>query len=203
MEFSVKHGQARKQKTACLIVGVHAGRTLSERAADLDKASRGALTRLVQRGDVSGKVGEALMVPEVGGIDAERVLLLGVGKREGVSAEEYQKLISKAAETLKAASLRSGMSSLLDVTVKGRDLRWVVDQHVSIFAAQAYKYTEFKSKPDGHGLTRLALLVDEKSMTDVRAALAVARGKVTGTNLLKDLANRPANHCTLREARHG
>ncbi len=196
MEFSVKHGVARKQKTACLIVGVHAGRTLGERAADVDRASRGALTRIVQRGDVSGKVGEALLLPDVSGIDAERVLLLGIGKREGIAAEEYQKLLSKAAETLKGASLRSGMSTLLDVTVKGRDLRWVVDQHVTIFAASSYRYTVFKSKSDKHGLSRLALLVDEKTVTEVRAALAVARAKVTGMKLLKDLANRPANHCT-------
>ena len=197
MEFSVKHGAARKQKTACLIVGVHAGRTLSERAADLDKASRGALARIVQRGDVSGKVGEALLLPDVSGIDAERVLLVGIGKREGIAAEEYQKLLGKAAETLKGASLRSGMSTLLEVTVKGRDLRWVVDQHVTAFAASSYRFTEFKSKPDSaHILTRMALLVDEKAVTDVRAALAVARAKVTGMNLLKDLANRPANHCT-------
>jgi leucyl aminopeptidase len=196
MEFSVKHGVARKQKTACLIVGVHAGRTLSERATDLDKASRGALMRIVQRGDVSGKVGEALMLPDVSGIDAERVLLLGIGKREGISAEDYQKLVAKAAETLKGASLRNGMSTLLDVTVKGRDLRWVVDQHVTAFAASSYRYTEFKSKAENHALTRMALLVDEKTVTEVRAALAVARAKVTGMNLLKDLANRPANHCT-------
>ena len=196
MEFSVKHGQARKHKTACLMVGVHAGRTLSERAVDLDKAARGALTRIVQRGDVSGKVGEALLLPEVSGIDAERVLLLGIGKREGIAAEEYQKLLAKAAECLKGAALRSAMSTLLEVTVKGRDLRWVVDQHVAIFAAQAYRFNEFKSKPASPGLTRLALLVDEKTVTDVRAALSIARGKVSGTNFMKDLANRPANHCT-------
>ena len=196
MEFSVKHGQARKHKTACLIVGVHTGRTLSERASNLDKAARGALTRIVQRGDVSGKVGEALLLPDVSGIDAERVLLLGIGKREGIAAEEYQKLLAKAAECLKGAALRSGMSTLLEVTVKGRDLRWVVDQHVAVFAAHAYRFNEFKSKPASPGLTRLALLVDEKLVTDVRAALTIARGKLSGTNFMKDLANRPANHCT-------
>ena len=196
MEFSVKHGQARKHKTACLMVGVHAGRILSERATDLDKAARGALTRIVQRGDVSGKVGEALLLPDVSGVDAERVLLLGIGKREGISAEEYHKLLAKAAECLQGASLRSGMSSLLEVTVKGRDLRWLVDQHVAVFAAHAYRFNEFKSKPASPGLTRLALLVDEKTVTDVRAALSIARGKVSGTNFMKDLANRPANHCT-------
>ena len=55
MEFSIKRGAPRKQKTACIIVGVHTGGILSRSAEDLDKASRGALRRIVQRGDISGK----------------------------------------------------------------------------------------------------------------------------------------------------
>ena len=196
MEFSVKHGPARKHKTLCIIVGVHVGRILSERAGDLDRASRGTLTRIVARGDLSGKVGECLLLPEVSGIDAERVLLVGLGKREGIVPEDYHKLLGKAVEALKAASLRNATSTLLDVTVKGRDLRWLVDQHLSSFAASTYRFTEFKSKAEGHGLTRVTLLVDEKAVTDTRAALALARAKVSGTNFMKDLANRPANHCT-------
>ena len=196
MEFSVKHGLARKHKTPCIIVGVHVGRALSERAADLDRASRGALTRIVARGDVSGKVGECLLLPDVSGIDAERVLLVGLGKREGIGPEDYRKLLGKAVEALKAASLRNAISTLLEVTVKGRDLRWLVDQHVACFAASTYRYAEFKSKPEGHGLTRVTLLVDEKAVTATRAALGLARAKVSGMNFMKDLANRPANHCT-------
>ncbi len=196
MEFSVKHGLGRKHKTPCIIVGVHVGRALSERAVDLDRASRGALTRIVARGDVSGKVGECLLLPDVSGINAERVLLVGLGKREGVGPEDYHKLLSKAVEALKAASLRNAISTLLEVTVKGRDLRWLVDQHVVCFAASTYRYTEFKSKPESHGLTRVTLLVDEKAVTATRAALGLARAKVSGMNFMKDLANRPANHCT-------
>ena len=196
MEFSVKHGPARKHKTPCIIVGVHVGRALSERAADLDRAARGALTRIVARGDLSGKVGECLLLPDVSGIDAERVLLVGLGKREGIGPEDYHKLLSKAVDALKAAALRNATSTLLDITVKGRDLRWLVDQHLSCFAASTYRFTEFKSKPEGHGLTRITLLVDEHAVTDTRAALGLARAKVSGMNFMKDLANRPANHCT-------
>ena len=196
MEFSVKHGATRKHKTACLIVGVHAGRSLSARAAELDRASRGALTRVVQRGDLSGKVGECLLLPDVSGIDAERVLLVGIGKREGVSAEDYRKLVGKAAEALKSAAVRNATSTLLEIMVKDREPRWRIDQHVSIFAAGNYRYTEFKSKPGNHALSRVTLLVAEDAISETRAALAVARAKVSGMNFMKDLANRPANHCT-------
>ena len=45
MEISVKRGHAHEQKTACLIVGVHAGKRLGSAAEAIDKATRGAVSR--------------------------------------------------------------------------------------------------------------------------------------------------------------
>lgn len=197
MEFSVKHGAARKLKTACLVVGVYAGKTLGEWAADLDRGARGALARVVNRGDVSGKPGECLLLPDVAGIDAERVLLVGVGKREGLSPEEYVKLLGKAAEALKAAHVKNAVSTLQSLVVKGRDAAWVVEQHVLVFGASAYRYTEFKSKAEGgQGLARLTFLADEAAVASQRSAVALARAKLNGIEFMKGLANRPANRCT-------
>jgi hypothetical protein len=44
MEISVKRGHPQEQKTACLIVGVHAGKKLSSAAEAIDKALGGTLT---------------------------------------------------------------------------------------------------------------------------------------------------------------
>ena len=196
MEFSVKRGSARKQKSGCLIVGVHAGKTLGAHAADLDKAARGALNRVVQRGDVGGKAGEAIMLPDVPGIDAERVLLVGTGKRDGIDPSDFLKLLGRAAELLKASGVRNATSTLQDVVVKDRDLQWKLDQHVLTFAASAYRFDEFKSRPENSALSRLAFLAADDDAPVVRAALRRSRAQATGIALTKNLANRPANLCT-------
>lgn len=196
MEFAVKRGQARKQKTTCLIVGVQAGKTLTASALDLDRASRGALSRIVQRGDIHGKPGECVLLPDVAGIAAERVLMVGVGKSDGIGAADYRKLLAKTADAVRSFKLKSVISTLQDISVKGEDLQWKLDQHALVFAASGYRYDEHKSKPEGHGLARVGFLASEEDAPALRAALNQARAKVTGVELAKSLANRPGNLCT-------
>ena len=124
------------------------------------------------------------------------MLLVGVGKRDGIDASDYRKLLAKAAETLKSIAVRNAVSALLDLVVKDRDLGWRIEQHVLSFAASGYRFTEFKSKPEHAAMNRVGLLCGEPEIGTARAALARARGIVGGLELMKDLANRPANECT-------
>ncbi len=196
MEFSIKRGTPRTQKTACVIAGVHAGKILSDGAQDLDRASRGTLQRIVQRGDVTGKAGEHVLLPEVSGIAAERVLLTGVGKRSGVTPGEYRQLLGKAAAALKSYKVRNAVSTLLAVKVKDRDLQWKLEQQVLAFSAAAYRFDDHKSKPTAERPRRLAFLIDDGEIADARRALKVSRAKASGISFMKDLANRPGNLCT-------
>ncbi|MEX2480347.1 MAG: leucyl aminopeptidase [Gammaproteobacteria bacterium] len=196
MDFSVKRGTPQNQKTACLMVGVHTGKVLSAAAAEIDKSLRGLITRLVQRGDIAGKAGDTLLLPEATGIEAERVLLVGCGRRNGADADDYRKIVKGAAEALKSYKLRSAVSTLLDIDVKDHDIGWKVDQHARTVGNAAYRFDEHKSKPHGRGPARLGLLASDEQAAAVREALRRARALNEGTKLARDLANRPGNVCT-------
>ena len=186
MEFSVKRGLPQKQKSACLIVAVHGGKHLSAAATALDKPLRGALSRVVQRGDVGAKPGDTLLLPDVHGIEAERVLLVACGRRDGISAGDYAKAVRSAAAALKTHKLRSAVSALLEVEVKGHDLAWKVDQHARAAAAAAYRFDEHKSKPGGAVPSRLGLLASDDDAPAVREALRRARALADGLKLARD-----------------
>ncbi|MGE0486624.1 MAG: leucyl aminopeptidase [Gammaproteobacteria bacterium] len=196
MEFSVKRGLPQKQKSACLIVAVHGGKHLSATASALDKPLRGALSRLVQRGDVGAKPGDTLLLPDVHGIDAERVLLVACGRRDGITAADYVKAARAAATALRTHKLRSAVSTLLEVEVKGHDLAWKVEQHARAAAAAAYRFDEYKSKPGSTAPSRLGFLVGDEDAPAVREALRRARALAEGLKLARDLGNRPGNVCT-------
>ena len=68
MDFSIKRGPINTQKTACLVLGVNTGKSLSDIATTVDKRTRGAISRIVKRGDISGKPGSSLLLPDVAGI---------------------------------------------------------------------------------------------------------------------------------------
>ncbi|MEQ8661083.1 MAG: leucyl aminopeptidase [Gammaproteobacteria bacterium] len=196
MEFSVKRGQPHQQKTACLIVAVHSGKTLGASASEVDKHLRGTIARVVKRGDIAGKPGDCLLLPDASGIEAERVLLVGGGRRDGISAADYLKLCRSAAQALKTHRLRNAVTTLLEITVKGHDLAWKVAQLARAAAAAAYRFDEHKSKSSGSVPGRLGLLCEDDDVATVREALRRARALAEGTKLARDLANRPGNVCT-------
>ena len=81
MEFTIKSGSPEKQRSACVVVGVFDNRKLSLSAELIDRASNGYISEIIRRGDMEGKLGATLLLHNVRGTLADRVLL--VGSRQG------------------------------------------------------------------------------------------------------------------------
>ena len=81
MEFSIKSGKSEKQRNDCVIVGVYESGKLSHSAKSIDDSSEGFLAKVLKRGDMDGKLGSTLLLQAVVGANAERVLLVGLGKQ--------------------------------------------------------------------------------------------------------------------------
>ena len=80
MEFTIKSGSPEKQRSACVVVGVFDNRKLSLSAELIDRASNGYVSEIIRRGDMEGKLGATLLLHNVRGTLADRVLLVGLGK---------------------------------------------------------------------------------------------------------------------------
>ncbi|HMM78255.1 MAG TPA: leucyl aminopeptidase [Gammaproteobacteria bacterium] len=196
MEISVKRGHAHEQKTACLVVGVHAGKRLGATAEALDKATRGLVSRLVKRGDLGGAPNETLLLPEAPGTAAERILLVGCGRPEALKPADYLSLVQKAARTIAEAGLKNAVSCLAEIPVRDRDAGWKIRQTCLAFGASAYRFERMKSKPSKRPhFARLGVLVGLDDSTEAQHAVNTAKGMLAGLSLMKDLANLPGNHC--------
>ena len=90
MRFEVWTKDAGRLGVDCLVAGVFEGGDLPEETRQLDKASGGRIAALVQRGDFAGRLGDTMLVTDLKGLRATRVLLTGQGflwwwcHREGV-----------------------------------------------------------------------------------------------------------------------
>ena len=76
-----KSAAPTKELTEVLVVGAFADGTLSAAAQAIDAASKGKLSRLIERGDLDVKAGASVMLYDVDGTAAERVLLVSLGAR--------------------------------------------------------------------------------------------------------------------------
>ncbi len=101
MELVVKSVAAASVKTATLVIPVGENRKLGAVAKAVDLASEGAISAVLKRGDLAGKPGQTLLLQNLQGLKAERVLLVGSGKDEALGDRTWRKLVASVAGVLK------------------------------------------------------------------------------------------------------
>src|SRR2546428_12185760 len=100
MEFTIKSGSPEKQRSACVVVGVFDNRKPSLSAELIDRASGGYVSEIIRRGDMEGKLGSTLLLHNVRGTLADRVLLVGLGKERDFREREFRSAVRAAGPRL-------------------------------------------------------------------------------------------------------
>lgn len=199
MEFSIKSGSPEKQRTACIVVGVFESRKLSLPAELLDNAARSHLSDLLRRGDMEGKAGSTLLLQKIPGVEADRVLLVGLGKEREFRENEYRAAIATAVRTLNETGGFDGTIYLTELPVKKRDVAWRVRQAVAVAEETLYRFDQMKSKKDEvrRPLRKLTFCVERRTeLAAAEQALMEGQAIAAGMNFMKNLANLPGNICT-------
>jgi len=195
MDYHAKSEPLDSLSTPCAVLGFYQKRKLTPSALALDEQLDGLLQKLLKRDDIEGKPGDILALPHLpeGGI--ERVILVGLGKKEELKPGTYRKALAAAAKALKDANVKQAASFLHEAEVEGRDAAWQIRQFVEILEASLYRFTQMKSETENHK-ARLAKLVFQTGADAAKAAIAQGQAIANGMNLAKELANLPGNVCT-------
>jgi leucyl aminopeptidase len=199
MKYGTRTGNAAKARTQCAIVGVFENVKLSPSARVLDKASKGYLTKVLKRGDISGKTNQTLVLHDVPNVGATRVLLVGLGNEDDMNSAKYASIAKTVLGKIKAISSRTNLCCLLEVNVPGRNINWKTQRIVESFEAGLYSFTKMKGKPPKNvsPIESVDLLIDDKSeFKTVLSAIAAGSALTAGINSAKTLGNLPGNICT-------
>lgn len=199
MEFSIKSGSPEKQRTACVVLGVFEPRKLSSAAAIVDAASEQYLGDVLRRGDMEGKAGSSLLLHGVPGVEADRILLIGLGKEREFREKEYRTALTTAVRQLNETGGFDGTIYLTELPVKKRDVAWRIRQAAMIVQDSLYRFDRLKSKKDEvrRPLRKLTFCVSRRNELPVaEEALAQGLAIAAGVELAKDLGNLPGNICT-------
>ncbi|MDH4869550.1 leucyl aminopeptidase [Pseudomonas sp. BN515] len=196
MEFLVKSARLETLKTATLVVAVGEGRKLGAAAQAVDAAAGGAITTLLKRGDLAGKVGQTLLLHSLPNLKAERVLLVGSGKERELSDRQFRKMIAAVNGVLKGLGGSDAILALSELAVKGRDAYGKARLMVETLADGAYVFDRFKSqKADPKALKKVTLLVEKADQADVERGSLHAQAIANGMAFTRDLGNLPPNLC--------
>src|SRR2546425_12678264 len=199
MEFTIKSGSPEKQRSACVVVGVFDNRKPSLSAELIDRASGGYVSEIIRRGDMEGKLGSTLLLHNVRGTLADRVLLVGLGKERDFREREFRSAMRAAVQLLNETGSYEAVVYLTEEKVKRREVAWRVEHAVVVAMEAVYRFDEMKSQPADvrRPLRKLTLSVPQRSdLTAGEAAAARGLAMAHGMNLTRDLGNLPGNVCT-------
>ena len=199
MDYQVKSEFVENLEAPCLVVGFFAKRKLTPTAEALDARLGGLLERLLKRDDLSGKPGDVLVIGNTG-IDAiERVIAVGLGKKDELTVESYRKALAAAVKPIQSLPAKTVVTALHEATVNGKDVSWNVRQFIELFETANYKFTEFKTDPapTKSKISKVSFLVAGEGLLPVvekgvREGSAIA----SAMNIARELGNLPGNICT-------
>ena len=199
MEFNIKSGSPEKQRVACVIVGVYEARKLSFAADLLDRISNGFISDVLRRGDMEGKLGSTLVLHSVPHTLCDRVMLVGLGKERDFREKEYRDAVRASLAALAKTAAVEAVSYLTELTLKKRDVEWMIETAACLSLDAQYRFDQFKSKTDDapRSLRKLTLSVSRRSdLAEGEVGLVRGLAIANGMKLARDLGNLPGNVCT-------
>ncbi|MCX7912025.1 MAG: hypothetical protein N2506_03570, partial [Dehalococcoidales bacterium] len=101
-----------------IIIGHFEGaKTPEGEAASVDRALGGAISRLVEKGDIKGKAGEVTILHSLGKLPAERIAVVGLGKRNELDANKVRAATAEVCRYLRNRGAVGLASALLGAGV--------------------------------------------------------------------------------------
>jgi len=156
---------------------------------ELDRAAGGAFGRLADAGELTGKKFETTLLHFVPGLAAQRVLLIGAGKRNKFGNSELRRLAAVASRFLKARSIKN-LAFLAREGYRDAASAQAVTEGLLLGNFDGDKYrTDKKNRP-----VESAALVG----FDAAAQAGVDRGHIIAEsqNFTRELGNEPSNLLT-------
>jgi leucyl aminopeptidase len=199
MDITLEIAAPEKLRTGMLVVGAFADGPLPPSTRTLDEAAQGRLSALITRGDLGARAGASLLLHDLPGTAAERVLLVSLGTHQDFGDQAFRDALGSAARTLAGGAAKDAAVALTDLAWPGRSLAWRLEQASRLLADGAYRFDApgtRRTGPQDRGARTVSLLVTEKADPALERAVRRGQAVAEGMALTKDLGNLGGNVCT-------
>jgi leucyl aminopeptidase len=207
LDIRVVVGDVVKFRGDALVVNLFEGlKTPGGATAAVDRALSGAIRKLIQGGEATGKWGEQTLVHTLGKLPVARVLIVGLGKREEFTLDRVRSVSAESAKCLRKIGARR-----IGTIVHGAGSQTGAGGFNAAQATQAlvegallglYRFTRYKREKEDDKKQVESLTIVERGREKLRAMVeAVRRGRIVAeaTNAARDLVNEPGNTLTPTE----
>src|SRR5215470_10608482 len=180
--------------SGAVVVGVYEERKLTPSAAQLDKQTKGAIERALAASRFKGKADDILTVLAPGGIEASRIVLVGLGKPGALDAAGVQAIggrlvanLANSGETAAAVAVDDGSDQKLATAEQAAHLAY--GARLRSYRFDKYRTTE---KPEAKpSLKKLTVMCGDPNAA--KKAFDPMLKISEGVFVTRDLVSEPSN----------
>lgn len=191
LQVQVKSGNPEKQKTEALVVLLSEG----EKEITLGGAAGKSAREFLSLGDFKGKSNEASVLYPPAKSPCARLVLIGLGKKEDITLENFRQAAGKSVNVLSRAKAKEAVlwaspgkkfhiSDICKVLTEGAVLG-------------SYRLDRYKQQNEKSQFKRLTLLLENaRELLPAKKAVQKAAAVSQAVNGVRDLCNEPGNVIT-------
>ena len=194
------HKDISKLNTKALIIGTFDGNTLSDPLKEINAACQGGIKKLFGRKEMKGEIGEQIYLPLLPSVKAERIYLIGCGKKgKKLSKPNFSKIMDGFISSAKSNKEINCTMIIPRLKVEEEDDNWII-QHLGMLAENSmyvYESKLGKKNIQKHNLKKISIHY-ESTESNNKLSRSLKKGQIIGqgSNEAKALANLPGNICT-------
>lgn len=200
MRFTVQAASVTAIETPLLVVNLFEGVSEPRGATGaVDAAMDGLITRMIAEKEISGKLNEVVVFHTLGKLAAQRVAVVGLGKREDFTPERARQAAGTAAKRARQLKLKTFATVVHGAGQGGLDPREAAQALVEGSGLAAYRYTRFKSEKEdlAPDLEEVVIVEnDESRLEALREGARKGEIIVEATCFARDLVSGPGNLVT-------
>ncbi|OPY82371.1 MAG: Cytosol aminopeptidase [Smithella sp. PtaU1.Bin162] len=198
MKILVQKGKLQDNKSQAIILAMFQDqKKLTGTSLSVDQASHGLISGFLKNDDFSGKPSQIAVIYTCGAIPAQRIALVGLGKKSEVNAERVRAAFSKVMQYLRNINVKKAVT-YLDFNLLPREKNKIVQAMVEGVLLGLYQYTPYKTvgREDIREMEQLNIVADESKYSSVSAEVKEVQTIVDAVCLARDLVSTPANEMT-------
>lgn len=166
--------------------------------AVVDKALDGAISQLIDQGEIKGKLNEITLVHSLGKLSAARVVIIGLGKPRELSPNKVGGAVAEACRWLR----KKGISHIATVA-QGAGINGITPESAAQAVTEGallglYSFRTYMTKKDDEfgKINQLLIIGSDKAKPLLIQGITKGRISAEAANLARDMVNEPANYMT-------
>lgn len=200
MNLQVTQGSIQEFEADTLIVNLFDDVTTPGGATGaVDQALDGAISDLIAGGDFSGKASDVAVLYPRGAIAARRVLVVGLGKRDGFDLEGVRQAAGHAIKKARDLKANHVATIVHGAGIAGLPVEASAQAvaEASLLATYHFDVPGAQQEEPPHAIGTLTIVeFDESKVAAIETGVKTAVATATGTNLARTLVNLPPNVAT-------